>query len=109
MTPRCAMRSWKKVIFFHLILTLEVIKLCRRFLRSQNGSVIGALFEIYQNLSRHNVVGFPGMPNYPYNKGFYRKTACRIGHRVSFSEMSLPHEHGSLLTKVVMFEIRFSI
>ena len=69
-----------------------------------------SLFEIYQHLSRHNVVGFPGMPNYPDNKGFYRKTACPIDPRVFFfPKMFLPHEHGSLLTKVVMFEIIFSI
>jgi len=54
------------------------------------------------------VVGFPGMPNYPDNKDSYQKIECRIDRRVSFSEMFLPHEHGSLLTKVVMFEIIFS-
>ena len=101
MTPRHAVRCLGENRFFHLILTFEAIKLCRRFLLSENGSVIGVLFdsEIYQNLSRLNVVGFPGMPNYPDNKGFYWKTACRIDLRVSFC----------LLTKVVMFEIIFSI
>ena len=72
----------------------------------KKGTVIGPLFEIYQHLSRHNVVGFPGMPNYPDNRGFYWKTTC---HQFFFSQMFLPHEHGSLLTKVVMFEIIFSI
>ena len=75
----------------------------------RNSSVIGALFEIYQNLPRHNVAGFPGMPNYPDNKGSYQKSECRSDHRVSFSEMFLPYEHGSLLTKNLMFEIIFSI
>jgi len=103
------MRWLEENKFLHLILTLEAIKLCGRFLPSENGSVIGALFEIYQNLPRHNVVGFPGMPNYPDNEGSYQKSECRIDLRVSFSEMFLPHEHGSLLTKVVMFEIIFSI
>ena len=73
MIPRCTVRCLEENKFFHLILMLEAIKLCRHFLPSENGSVIGALFdyEIYQNLSRHNVVGFLGMPNYPDNKGFY--------------------------------------
>ena len=80
-----------------------------RFSPSKNGIAIGALFEIYQHLSRHNVVGFPGMPNYPDKKGFTGKLHARSTPEFSFPEMFLSHEHGSLLTKVVMFWIIFSI
>ena len=79
------------------------------FSPSENGTVIGALFEIYQHLSRHNVVGFPGMPNYPDNEGFNGKPHAGSTPEFSFPEVFLPHEHGNLLRKVVMFEIIFSI
>ena len=55
------------------------------------------------------MVGFPGMPNYPDKKGFTGKLHARSTPEFSFPEMFLSHEHGSLLTKVVMFWIIFSI
>ena len=55
------------------------------------------------------MVGFPGMPNYPDNEGFNGKPHAGSTPEFSFPEMFLPHEHGNLLRKVVMFEIIFSI
>ena len=51
------------------------------------------------------MVGFPGMPNYPDNEGFNGKPHAGSTPEFSFPEMFLPHEHGNLLTKAVMFYI----
>ena len=42
-------------------------------------------------------------------KAFNGKPHAGSTPKFSFPEMFLPHEHGNLLTKVVMFEIIFSI
>ena len=43
------------------------------------------------------------------SKAFTEKPHAGSTAEFSFPEIFLPHEHGSLLTKVVMFEIIFSI
>ena len=71
--------------------------------------MIGALLEIYQGTTW---LVFEVCPITLTTKAFTRKP--RAGSTPEFSfpefpEMFLPHEHGRLLTKVVMFEIIFSI